>query len=96
MNADEVLWALITRTDLKNNIMLTPKAKVSGMLAEGDSAGTAQKICFDATASFKFRDRYARGQFHQVRLDEWLSPADVARVQGSQSDYLKSMLARGL
>ena len=95
MNADEVLWALITRTDLSNNIMITPKAKVSGMLSEGDAAGTGRKIAFDATASFKSRDRYERGSFASVNLADWLSPAEVERVRGQQSDYLKSMLRRG-
>jgi UbiD family decarboxylase len=95
MNADEVLWALITRTDLSNNIMITPRAKVSGMLAEGDAAGTGRKIAFDATASFKLRDRYERGSFASVNLADWLSSAEVDRVRSQQSDYLKSMLRRG-
>ncbi|MCX7142578.1 MAG: UbiD family decarboxylase [Proteobacteria bacterium] len=95
MNSDEVLWALITRTDLSNDIMITPKAKVSGMLAEGDAAGTGRKIAFDATASFKLRDRYERGSFATVNLTDWLSSAEVDRVRSQQSDYLKSMLRRG-
>jgi len=95
MNADEVLWALITRTDLSNNIMITPRAKVSGMLSEGDAAGTGRKIAFDATASFKLRDRYERGSFASVNLADWLSSAEVDRVRSQQSDYLKSMLRRG-
>lgn len=95
MNSDEVLWALITRTDLSNNIMITPRAKVSGMLSEGDAAGTGRKIAFDATASFKLRDRYERGSFASVNLADWLSSAEVDRVRGRQSDYLKSMLRRG-
>lgn len=95
MNADEVLWALITRTDLSNNIMITPKAKVSGMLSEGDAAGTGRKIAFDATASFKLRDRYERASFASVNLADWLSAAEVDRVRSQQSDYLKSMLRRG-
>lgn len=95
MNADEVLWALITRTDLSNNIMITPRAKVSGMLSEGDAAGTGRKIAFDATAPFKLRDRYERGSFASVNLADWISSAEVARVRSQQSDYLKSMLRRG-
>jgi UbiD family decarboxylase len=95
MNSDEVLWALITRTDLSNNIMITPKGKVSGMLSEGDAAGTGRKIAFDATAPFKSRDRYERGSFASVNLADWLSAAEVDRVRGQQSDYLRSMLRRG-
>jgi len=96
MNADEVLWAMITRTDVGRDIMVTPRAKVSGMLSEGDATGTAQKIAFDATAGFRSRERYARGKFLPVELQGWLSEADRARVHGAQSDYLRSLLSRGL
>lgn len=95
MNSDEVLWALITRTDLSNNIMITPKGKVSGMLSEGDAAGTGRKIAFDATASFNSRDRYERATFASVNLADWLTPAEVGRVRSQQSDYVKSLLRRG-
>lgn len=96
MNADEVLWAMITRTDVGRDIMVTPRAKVSGMLSEGESTGTAQKIAFDATAGFRSRERYERGKFLPVDLQSWLSEADRLRVHGAQSDYLRSLLARGL
>lgn len=96
MNTDEVLWAMITRTDLSNNIMITPRAKVSGMLSEGDAVGTGQKIAFDATANFRQRERYSRAQFAPVKLDEWFGADDVARVRAGQNDYLRSLLARSL
>lgn len=95
MNSDEVLWALITRTDLSNNIMITPKGKVSGMLSEGDAAGTGRKIAFDATAPFSSRDRYQRANFASMNLADWLTPSEVELVHSRQSDYLKSMLRRG-
>lgn len=95
MNSDEVLWALITRTDVSNNIMITPRAKVSGMLAEGDAAGTGRKVAIDATAPFRHQERYQRGRFQSVDLGAWLGTAEAARVAGRQSDYLKSMLRRG-
>jgi UbiD family decarboxylase len=95
MNSDEVLWALITRTDLSDNIMITPKGKVSGMLSEGDAAGTGRKIAFDATAPFRSRDRYQRAHFASVNLADWLTPSEVELVRSRQNDYLKSMLRRG-
>lgn len=96
LNADEVLWAMITRTDADSGIMVTPKAKVSGMLSEGDATGTAQKVTFDATAPFRSRERYSRGKFLPVDLADWLSDENRARVRGGQNDYLRSLLARGL
>ncbi|MCX7143688.1 MAG: hypothetical protein NT123_22115 [Proteobacteria bacterium] len=99
MHEDSILTLAKARcprsTDLSNNITITPRAKVSGMLAEGYVAGTGRKIAFDATASFKLRDRYERGSFATVNLADWLSSAEVDRVRSQQRDCLKSMLRRG-
>jgi len=94
-NADDVLWAVITRGDMKDGLMISPRAKVSGMLAEGDAAGTGRKVYIDATAAFKQADRYQRGSFASVDLAEWLGEAAAARVRSRQTDYVKSLLARG-
>ena len=94
-NADDVLWAAVTRGDLKDRLMLSPKAKVSGMLAEGDAAGTGRKVYIDATAPFAHADRYQRGRFEAVDLREWLGPEAARRVTSQQSDYVKSLLSRG-
>ena len=37
-----------------------------------------------------------RAKFMPVELDGWLPEADRARVRAAQSDYLRSLLARGL
>jgi 4-hydroxy-3-polyprenylbenzoate decarboxylase len=76
--------------------MITPKAKVSGMLSEGDATGTAQKIAFDATANFRSRERYSRAKFLPIELEGWVSDKDLVRVRSGQSDYLRSLLSRGL
>jgi len=53
-------------------------------------------VTFDASAPFRSRERYARGKFLPVDLADWLSGEDHARVRSDQSDYLRSLLARGL
>lgn len=93
-NADDVMWAVISRGDMKDGMMLSPLAKVSGMLSEGSAAGLGRKVYIDATAPFAGRDRYARGVFEAVDLAEWLGPDAAARVRARQSDYVKSLLAR--
>lgn len=94
-NADDVLWAAITRGDMKDGLMLSPMAKVSGMLAEGSSAGLGRKVYIDATAPFAERERYTRGLFESVDLEAWLGREAAASVRSQQSDYVKSLLARG-
>ncbi len=93
-NADDVLWAVITRGDMKEGLMLSPLAKVSGMLAEGSSAGLGRKVYIDATAPFAERERYTRGKFESVDLEAWLGPEAAARVRAQQGDYVKSLLSR--
>jgi 4-hydroxy-3-polyprenylbenzoate decarboxylase len=93
-NADDVMWAVITRGDMKDGLMLSPLAKVSGMLAEGNAAGLGRKVYIDATAPFAERERYERGRFEAVDLDQWLGPDGAARLRGRQSDYVRSLLAR--
>ena len=83
-NADDVLWAVITRSDMKDGLMISPRAKVSGMLAEGDAAGTGRKVYIDATAAFKQADRYQRGNFASVDLAEWLGADAAARSARSR------------
>jgi 4-hydroxy-3-polyprenylbenzoate decarboxylase len=94
-NADDVLWAVITRSDMKDGLMISPRAKVSGMLAEGDAAGTGRKVYIDATAAFKLADRYQRGNFASVDLADWLGADAALKVRAQQTDYVKSLLARG-
>ncbi len=93
-NADDVLWAVITRGDMKDGLMLSPLAKVSGMLAEGSAAGLGRKVYIDATAPFAERERYTRGVFEPVDLEAWLGPEQAAKVRGRQADYVKSLLSR--
>lgn len=94
-NADDVMWAVITRSDMREGLMLSPRAKVSGMLAEGDAAGTGRKVYIDATAPFNRSDRYERGRFENVAIEDWIGAEAAARLRARQPDYLKSMLARG-
>lgn len=93
-NADDVLWAVITRADMREGLMLTPRAKVSGMLAEGDAAGTGRKVYIDATAPFQAVDRFQRGRFESVDLTEWVGADAALRLRARQPDYLQSLLAR--
>lgn len=93
-NADDVMWAVITRSDMREGLMLSPRAKVSGMLAEGDAAGTGRKVYIDATAPFANSDRYTRGVFENVAIEDWIGEEAAARLRARQPDYVKSLLSR--
>lgn len=94
-NTDDVMWAVITRSDMREGLMLSPRAKVSGMLAEGDAAGTGRKVYIDATAPFTQLDRYERGHFENVAIEEWIGAEGAAKLRARQPDYVASLLSRG-
>lgn len=93
-NSDDVMWAMITRGNMNERMMITPPAKVSGMLSEGSAAGLGHKVYIDATAPFFERERYVRGVFEAVDLEKWLDKEQLSQVRMQQSDYIKSLLNR--
>jgi UbiD family decarboxylase len=93
-DANEILWAMITRMKPHRGIMVTPAAKVSGMLGESTTVGIAQKIGFDATYLNADAHRYGRPKFPQVDVTKWVSKEALASVQARQSDYAKSLAKR--
>jgi UbiD family decarboxylase len=90
-DANDVLWAMITRMKPDRGLMITPAAKVSGMLGESTTVGIAQKIGFDATYRYAERQRYERPKFPEVDVTKWISKEDLSDVQAKQSDYAKCL-----
>jgi 3-polyprenyl-4-hydroxybenzoate decarboxylase len=93
-DANEVLWAMITRILPQKDIMITPLARVSGMLSESTTAGIARKVGFDATYSLEDRHRYVRSNFPECDLRKWLSEDQLMQIRLRQSDYAKSLARR--
>lgn len=93
-DANEVLWAMITRMYPHKDIMITPMARVSGMLAESTTAGLAHKTGFDATYDLKDSHRYARSDFPECDLKKWISEEQLLEIQVRQTDYAKSLARR--
>jgi 4-hydroxy-3-polyprenylbenzoate decarboxylase len=93
-DANEVLWAMITRILPQEDIMITPLARVSGMLSESTTAGIARKVGFDATYSLEDRHRYVRSNFPECDLRKWLSEDQLMQIRSRQSDYAKSLARR--
>jgi 4-hydroxy-3-polyprenylbenzoate decarboxylase len=93
-DANEVLWAMITRMYPHKDIMVTPMARVSGMLSESTTAGIAHKVGFDATYFIEDRHRYTRSNFPKCDVTKWLSDDQLKQVRLKQSDYAKSLARR--
>ena len=90
-NADEVLWALNTRVNPKEDlIMVPPGTRIAGQ--SGESLGPVSPVWrmgFDATVPWDHRWQYWRGEFPEVKLENWFTPEDIARVRSMQSEYAR-------
>jgi len=83
-NAEEILWALNTRLDPKEDMIIVPQT------SEGVIDGPLRpvsKIGFDVTASKEHQTLYWRGEYPRVDLEKWLSKEEIAKVRAQQSEY---------
>lgn len=93
-DANEVLWAMITRMSPHKDLMITPMARVSGMLSESTTAGIAHKVGIDSTYAMEDKHRYVRSNFPECDLSKWLSDDQLMHIRLRQSDYAKSLARR--
>lgn len=97
LDANEVMWALMTRMDPTTDMLVTPLAKTSSLIHRGKNFGLGHKVGHDATIPFALREggRYRRPEFPACHLSEWLSPDQLLKLRAKQDDYSKSMAKRG-
>ncbi|MDD5242784.1 MAG: UbiD family decarboxylase [Syntrophorhabdaceae bacterium] len=101
-NMDDVLWAIETRVDPKNDILTFP-GQQRGIVAQPQEpmikglGGWEGGMGFDATKPFVTAWRFTRGHYPSDTVDykRWLTDEQIARVQAQQSDYAKTCAKHG-
>lgn len=92
-NANEIIWALNTRINAKEDLILMPPgASWAGI--KGKTIGPTAPVWrmgFDATVPFEHKWQYWRGEFPKVDLGKWFSQDEIAKVRALQSEYAKLM-----
>lgn len=105
-SSDDVLWALTTRVDPKNDIIVPvpggagqafqPSERASG--AQGGS-GTAFEggLAIDATIPYGKADQFARPRYavDQVDLREWFTQDVIDRVSNEQRGWIRLLAESG-
>jgi len=90
-NADEVLWALNTRVNPKEDLILVPPGtRIAGQ--SGEVVGPVSPVWrmgFDATIPWDSRWQYWRGEFPEVKLENWFTPEEIGQVRSMQSEYAR-------
>jgi 4-hydroxy-3-polyprenylbenzoate decarboxylase len=89
-NAEEIMWALHTRFDPKDNMIVIPEGH-HGRLA--GPLKLVSRIGFDLTAPKADQVHFWRGQYPEINLEKWLTKEQIASARAQQNDYAK-LLAR--
>lgn len=99
-NADEVFWAITTRTNPETGIVKSPQGSLGvGLIPSEDvsragGAGTGGGgIAFDATAPYTLKGQFKRAHYpaDRIELKKWFSEAQIASIQAQQSDYARHL-----
>ena len=107
---EDILWALATRVDAQKGILVVAPGGAAQTFqpAERSSAGekqwTAGNITFsggiglDATVPFRYREAFERAGYpiERVDLKKWFSDEQISKVRAMQSEYARSLSARGI
>jgi len=90
-DANDVLWAMITRCDPGEAMMiLPPSGNWSTNLVRPISPSTPKyRVGYDCTVPFASKAQFNRGEFAKVELEKWFSTDDIARVRAMQSEYAR-------
>lgn len=106
-SADDVLWALVTRVDPENDIIIGGGGKLIGLMPveRFDVFGTpratpalmAGGMGFDATVPFDAKWGMARAHYpvDEVDVKKFLSAEQLAGVRAMQSDYARLLATTG-
>ena len=95
-SADEVLWAINTRVNPKEDLILVPPGtRISGTAGEAiGPTAPVLRMGFDATVPYEHKWQYWRGEYPQVDLERWFSGDEIARVQAMQSEYARLLISK--
>ncbi len=90
-DANDVLWAMVTRCDAGEAMMvLPPSGNWSSNRVRPISPSTPKhRVGFDCTVPVADRVQFNRGEFAAVELGKWFSAEEIERVRAMQSEYAR-------
>jgi 4-hydroxy-3-polyprenylbenzoate decarboxylase len=106
---DDVMWAIATRVDAKEDIMVVSPGGAGQTFqpAERSSAGDKDwtqtnikfsgAIALDATVPFRYVDAFEKAKYpvEMIDLKKWFSDEEIARGKEPQQDYAKLFARTG-
>ncbi|MFH0914387.1 MAG: UbiD family decarboxylase [Chloroflexota bacterium] len=102
-NMDDVMWAIMTRANPQTGAYIFSAAGARGIAAQPlENAqvtfGTGGGLAIDATVPFLQKGRFERPSYivNQIDLKKWLTEDQIKAIRAQQSEYARSMSARGV
>jgi len=85
-SADDILWALITRVDPKQDVIAFSES-ASGI--RPGRVGCQGRAGYDATIPFDSKFIYSRGAHPEVNLEKWFAKKEIQKVRAEQGEYAR-------
>ncbi len=102
-NADDVLWAIMTRTDPDRSFIKGPRGSVGQALMPAEEhgergwGGFEGGLAIDATIPFMHKSAFQRAHYpvDKVDLKKWFTEEEIQRARSQQSDYGRMLAETG-
>jgi len=88
---DDVLWAMIFCTDMKNDLTVTSGGRSDEATPLTGHSGVISKACFDATVPLVNQWSFKRPNFSAVDLGKFISREVMDQIESQKSDYAKTL-----
>lgn len=96
LDANDVMWAMLSRMDPKDDMLVTPLSKATSLTHRGNKFAAGHKSGYNATYAYGLREggRFRRPEFPACDMDKWLSEEQQLKIKAQQDDYSKSIARR--
>lgn len=102
-NADDVLWAIMTRTDPEKSFIRGPRGSVGQALMPAEEhgdrgwGGFEGGMAIDTTIPYAHKSSFQRAHYpvDKVNLKKWFTEDEVHKAKAKQSEYARSLAKTG-
>ena len=91
---EDVLWAMLYRTDMKNDLTVTSGSRSDEASPSTAHSGVICKAFFDATVPLENQWSFKRPNFPTVDLEKFMSREVMGQIERRKSDYSKMLSSK--
>jgi len=102
-SAQDVLWAIVTRTNPRTDIIVGAGGGMGHVLMPAERTGAGEEFRFegglaiDATVPFDAKWAFERARYpvHRIDLSQWLPEEEIRAIRSRQGEYARLLSQRG-